>query len=324
MMSPFYSNEKMIKQINHSEGLIAAPFTSMDARGHLDLSVIPAYASWLTHNGVMGTFVCGTTGEGPSLSTQERMLVAEAWAKSRGSLRLIVHVGHNSLPDARIMAEHAQSIKADAIGCMPPQFFKPNGAEAVSDCCGEVANAAPDTPFYYYHIPSMSGVEIKVFDLIPFLVDRIPTFAGVKFTYEDLDDYKACLEYDGGRYDILFGRDEKLLSAVRLGARGAVGSTYNFSAPLYLNLMNNYRKGDLRAAEARQQMAINLIDICINGSWHPIAAFKQLMQFVGVDCGPVRLPIPALKTEEAASLRTLTKEILESAQALKSNPIKST
>lgn len=324
MPRPTNSNQKMIKQINHSEGLIAAPFTPMDSTGKLDLSVIPPYANWLADNGLLGVFVCGTTGEGPSLSTAERMQVAAAWAKSKGNLRLIVHVGHNSLPDARMLAEHAQSIHADAIGCMPPQFFKPNGPAEVSDCCGEVASAAPDTPFYYYHIPSMSGVEIKVANLIPVMADRVPTFAGVKFTYEDLDDYKTCLEYDGGHYDILFGRDEKLLSAVRLGAMGAVGSTYNFAAPLYLNLIDSYLTGDLRSAEALQNIAVNLIDTCIKGPWHPIAAFKQLMQFVGVDCGPTRLPIPALKTDESGALRTLTIDILESDQVRKTNLMKAT
>ena len=61
----------------------------------------------------------------------------------------------------------------------------------------------------------MSGVHVKVAELMPDFQKQIPAFAGVKFTYEDLDDFSNCLQFGDGRYDILFGRDEKLLSALR-------------------------------------------------------------------------------------------------------------
>ncbi len=302
----------MIDQIKKTEGLIAAPFTPMDESGNLELSCIPKYADWLVENGVVGVFICGTTGEGLSLTTEERILAAEAWSQAKGNLRLIVHVGHNSLNDARTLAEHAGSIKADAIGCMPPHFYKPGTIEQVANCCAEVAKAAPDIPFYYYHIPSMSGVDIQVAELLPVLENQLSSFAGIKFTYEDLDDYKACLDYKGGRYDILFGRDENLLQAIRLGALGAVGSTYNFAAPLYLNLINKFKLGDMQTAEKFQSTAIDLINKCASGSWHPIAAFKQLMQLVGVACGPTRLPIPPITRQEAIELEKQTRAVLES------------
>ena len=302
----------MQKLISKTKGLIAAPFTPMDPSGQLDLSRIPDYALWLKQNGVVGAFICGTTGEGPSLTTRERIKVAEAWAEADEGLLLIVHVGHNSLAEAQILAGHAQSIKASAIGCMPPQFFRPGTVGQVAECCAAVPESAPDVPFYYYHIPSMSGVEIKVADLLPVLAERLPAFTGIKFTYEDLDDFKACLEYDNRRYDILFGRDEKLLSAVELGAVGAVGSTYNFAAPLYLKLMNFFHRGDNQAAALLQEQAIGLIETCIKGSWHPIAAFKQLMSFIGVDCGPCRLPIPSLSTNQVQQLEEQTRTFLQS------------
>jgi N-acetylneuraminate lyase len=197
---------------NKTNGLIAAPFTPMHADSSINLGAIEGYAQHLRRHGVVGAFVCGTTGEAMSLTLDERMSVAEKWIeKAPKDLRVIVHVGHTTLGDCRRLASHAQSIGADSISCMAPFFFKPTSAEGLVQWCQQVASAAPELPFYYYHIPSMTGVSIAVFEFLKIACDRIPTLVGVKFTYEDLDDFKRCLDFRSGKYDLLFGRDERLL-----------------------------------------------------------------------------------------------------------------
>ena len=115
-------------------GLIAAPFTPFNQDGSLALATVPAFAALLAHNGVSGAFVCGTTGEGCSLTNAERRSVAEAWrAATPPQLALIVHVGHLSLGDARELARHAQEIGADAIATIAPGFFKPAGPLELAD-----------------------------------------------------------------------------------------------------------------------------------------------------------------------------------------------
>src|SRR5690348_2658987 len=110
----------------HLTGLIAAPFTAFNSDGSLNLTAIEKQAESLVKNRVTGAFICGTTGEGLSLTTVERQKVAERWQDvAAKNLRLIVHVGHAGLADCRILAEHAQKIKASAIGCFAPNFFKP-------------------------------------------------------------------------------------------------------------------------------------------------------------------------------------------------------
>jgi hypothetical protein len=100
---------------NGLHGLIAAPFTAMrpDARLHLEL--IQQQAQRLADNGVLGAFICGTTGEGFSLTTEERMQVAERWlAVAPKQLRVIVHVAHNSQGESRKLAAQAEQIGAYA------------------------------------------------------------------------------------------------------------------------------------------------------------------------------------------------------------------
>jgi N-acetylneuraminate lyase len=286
-----------------TQGLIAAPFTPMGADGAINLNAVDAYARWLHHHQVVGAFICGTTGEGMSLTLNERQQVAERWvATAPPGLRVIVHVGHNSLADCRTLAAHAQSIGADSIACISPFFFKPAGVATLVDWCAQVADAAPRLPFYYYHLPSMSGVSLRVSEFLRVAAPRIPTLAGVKFTYEDLEDFECCLQYEDARFDILFGRDELLLSALRRGARGAVGSTYNYAAPLYQALIAAYAQGDQAKAEDLQALAVRMIRQFLECGAHPVAAFKWFMTRVGVDCGPVRLPLHEPTPEQISAL----------------------
>ncbi|MCC5839399.1 MAG: dihydrodipicolinate synthase family protein [Opitutales bacterium] len=290
---------------NRIRGLVAAPFTPFHADGSVDLAKIAPYANHLSNDGVAGVFVCGTTGEGYSLSIDERMSVAAAWAAALPkSMRLIVHVGHNSIKESRRLSAHAAASGAHAIAMMPPFFFKPSGVEEVVRCCKEVAAAAPELPFYFYHIPSMSGVHLPMAELVPAAAAAIPNFAGIKFTFEDIEDFQKCRGWAGEDYDLFFGRDEILLSALRVGATAAVGSTYNFAAPLYLELIRAFNEGDNTRAEALQAEAVRMIDTVVKGPWHPLAAFKWLMTKVGVDCGPTRLPVNPLTAEQITILES--------------------
>ncbi len=290
-----------MKSILH--GLVAAPFTPFHPDGELNLAAVPRQAELLAHNGVRGAFVCGTTGEGHSLTVAERREVALAWRRALDPARvkLVVHVGHLSLRESRALAAHAQEIGADAIATIAPSFFKPPGVAELVGWCRQVAAAAPNLPFYYYHMPAMTGVTIPVADFLQQAGDQIPTLVGIKFTHEDLFDYGRSGQVAGGRYAMLFGRDEILLAGLSLGAEGAVGSTYNFAAPLYHRIIAAFERGDLKAARAEQSRAQAFISILHRHGG--LVAGKAAMRFVGVDCGGVRPPLRPLSPEQQQHLR---------------------
>jgi N-acetylneuraminate lyase len=283
-------------------GLIAAPYTAFHADGSLNLGAIEKQAQLLTRNHVTGAFVCGTTGEGLSLTTAERQQVADEWIKSAGpALRVIVHVGHAGMADSLVLAAHAQKSGAAAIGCLAPCFFKAAGVNELVRYCAVVAAAAPELPFYYYHIPSMTGVNFPVIEFLQAAADLIPNLAGVKFTYENLMDYSACLEFGDRRFDLLFGRDEILIAGLSLGARGAIGSTYNYVAPGFLRIIAAFDRGDMGLARAEQVRANAVLSQVFRRGG--LTAGKAVMEFVGIDCGPTRLPLCPMTPAEKRSLR---------------------
>ena len=272
-------------------GLVAAPFTPFHADGTLNLQRIDAYAEHLARQGVVGGFVCGTTGEGPSLTLEERKRVAERWVTAApAGFRIIVNVSSTCLDDCRSLAAHAQSAGADGIASLAPYFFHPQGVPGLVTWCEHIAAAAPKTPFFYYHFPAITHFPIRADEFLQAAAGRIPTLAGVKFTFEAIDELAECLTSHHGRFDVLFGRDEKLLAGLEVGAVGAVGSTYNFAAPLYVRLIAAYHRGDRDAARAAQGTATRLIESVVASGACPLGGFKWVMGRLGCDCGPVRLP----------------------------------
>ncbi|MDB6124103.1 MAG: Dihydrodipicolinate synthetase [Pedosphaera sp.] len=282
-------------------GLVAAPFTAMREDGSLNLDMILSQARALAAGGAAGAFICGTTGEGFSLTTAERLRVAGHWlAVAPKQLRVIVHVGHNSMEESRALAHHAEQIGAHAIATIGPNFFRPASVEQLVAYCSQVAGAAPGLPFYFYHMPAMTGVNFAMYDFLKLASQRIPNLAGIKFTHENLMDYTQCLNFELGRFNILFGRDEILLGALALGATGAVGSTYNYMAPIYQQLLAAFKRGDLESARRHQMSAIEIIAVMIRHGGLPAA--KAMMKLIGIDCGPVRLPLQNLSVEQVANL----------------------
>ncbi|MCF2499050.1 dihydrodipicolinate synthase family protein [Dyadobacter chenhuakuii] len=276
----------------HLKGLIAAPFTPMRADGSLNLDLIPAYYQFLKQNGIKGAFICGSTGEGVSMTVSEKKQVAEAWADCAGDdndFTIMPLLGGTCLADCIELAKHAQEIGLDAVSFTSPFYFKPANVEMLAECIITIAERVPDMPFYYYHIPVLTGVGFAMFDLLKVIDGRIPNFAGIKYTHEDFMDFQSCLNFQNGKYDMLWGRDENMLSALAVGAKGAVGSTFNYAAPLYHALIEAFEQNDMAKAGALQQQSIDMIRLL--GKYGGISVGKAYMKVVGMDCGTFRLPV---------------------------------
>ena len=110
-----------------------------------------------------------------------------------------------------------------------------------------------------------------------------------------------CLELDNRRFNVLFGRDEMLLAALAVGAKGAIGSTYNLAGPLYRKVIAAFERGNLDEARRYQALAIEMIRVCYR--YRGLPAFKAAMKLLGQDCGPNRLPLETLNQDEANALK---------------------
>jgi N-acetylneuraminate lyase len=285
-------------------GLVAAAHTPFHADGSLNLAAVERQALHLSSNRITTVFAGGSTGEYCSLTVEERRALAQRWIEvARGSaLRVVIHVGSNCLTDARALAEQAQSLGAIAIAALAPSYFKPCSVDGLIACCAEIVSAAPEMPFYFYDIPGLTGVSFPMTEFLDKAASRLPTLGGLKFTNPDLMTYLQCLRAEGGRWDIPWGVDESLLAALVTGARGAVGSSYNFAAPIYHDVINAFQHGKLEAARLAQHRSAQLIALLCRYGY--MGAAKATMSMIGVDVGPARLPNDSLDPAEQRKLRT--------------------
>lgn len=288
-------------EIKKLSGLYTAVVTPMFENGDINFDAIDTYAQFLISRKLKGVFVNGSTGEGLLLDNDERKAVAEKWIRYADKLDILIHVGSTSYKLAADLASHAQSIGARAISAMGPCFMQPGNVNDLVAFNKKIAEAAPNTPYYYYHIPVRSGVNLNMVDFLKEAGEQIETFSGIKYTSNNIWEQMKCLSEQNGRFDILHGHDETLISGLTFGTKGSIGTSYNISSPIFYRLMDAFNAGDIKKAMEIQNYGNGLVDImCGYGS--TIAAIKAMIEYFDIPCGPARLPGKSLSVEQKAQI----------------------
>lgn len=291
-------------------GLLVAPFTPFDSKGEVDLSPIDDYAKLLDNNGLKGVFINGSSGEGYMLTVEERMKLAEKWvAAAPKSFKIIVHVGATCIKDSYRMAQHAQEIGAFGVGAMASPFPKAGRVEELVKYCEEIACGAPQLPFYFYHIPVLNGVYLPMLPFLKAVDGRIPNFAGIKYTNENLYEYNQCMKYADGKFDMLHGLDETILSGLVMGgAQGGISGTGNYIGNILTGVIDAYNRGNIQEACDLQNYAQDVINVIAQYRGN-IVCGKRIMKLIGLDLGINRTPFQNITPEEEKSIQEALERI---------------
>lgn len=288
-------------------GLIAAAFTPMNEDESINLKRVEPLYNYYKQNGIKGVFLNGSTGEGLSLTYNERLHLCEEWGKIvDDDFKLIVHIGSNSLKEAKEFAIHAGKNGVDGISMIGPFYQKPSTVEILVEMCAQVAAQVPDIPFYYYHIPIFTGFDFSMVDFLKHSSKKIPNLAGLKFSDSNLSEYNLCRAFQGGKYNILYGNDEMFLAGIATGAKGFIGSTYNLFPGLYQEIREAFKTNRMDHARELQVKAIQFVKVLDRFNYN--AASKAAMKMIGVDCGASRLPFRTLNGSQTTSLKKDLKE----------------
>lgn len=284
-------------------GLIAATFTPFDANNQVDLNIIPQYKNLLAHNNIKGAFICGTTGESSSTSFEEKKQVIDAWSQyQEDNFKVIAMVSGTNQKEGVALAKASAEANIYGISLNAPYYFKTATVRQLVDFIKPIAAAAPDQAVYFYHIPVLTHVHLNMLEFLDIAGKEIENFAGIKYTHNDLMEFNRCLRVEHGKYDILWGWDETCLAGLAMGAKGAVGSTYNFAAPLYNDILAAFQSGDMEKAKKLQELSIDFISLY--AKYGGAAVGKTIMSMVGLDCGSFRAPIKTLDSIETQALHT--------------------
>jgi len=275
------------------EGVIPAVPTPFNEREDVNHEAMTRLIDRLIEQGVGGLFINGSTAEWWSLTDDERMALAEtAVAAAAGRTRVMVHVGASSTRAAVRLAEHAESIGADAVSALPP-VGRTFPAQAVWDHFAAIGRSCA-LPLYLYHLPQQYGDLITVEKFIEAL-DIIPTLAGAKFSSYRVDELICLRTQAGDRLNVLSGCGEQLLSATACGAEGSICTWYNLLPRLGNHIIACVKAGDVEEARKHEEILVRAGRLWIPNS---LGYLKRLIARRGIDVGQPRRPWPPLSHED--------------------------
>ena len=277
-------------------GAWPALITPTAAEGGVNVAVLRELAGYLAGKKVGGLYLCGSTGEGLYLSTDERRLVTETViAEVKGRVPLIVHVGSVTTRDAVALAKHARQCGANGISSVLPTL-NPD-LQSVYLHYQAIAAAAPDLPFF----PYLFGARTDAGTLMRELLARIPNLGGAKYTGPDMFEIRKLLDMREPKgWTIFSGMDEQCVFAAMFGVRGNIGSTLNAMPGVYGEIRRCVEAGEWQQA-VELQVKVNRVTNVLISFGFP-GALREMMKMIGFDCGEPRQPISPLAADKRAAL----------------------
>jgi len=282
-------------------GAWPALLTPSTPDGGVDVHMLEQLTAYLLDKGADGLYVCGSTGEGVSLSVPERCRVAETVAaRVAGHVPLIIHVGAVATRDAVALARHARALGVAGVASILPPFGR--GIAATYAHYAAIAAAVPDVPFY----PYLFGGQVDALTLLQELIARIPNLGGAKYTGSDMFELQALVDLAGARcsetgWTIFSGMDEQCLFAALFGSPANIGSTLNLMPGAYKALRASYEAGDVLRARDLQVRANRVTRVLHRFGF--FGAMFEGLRYLGLDCGEPRLPNLPMPVESHATFR---------------------
>jgi len=278
-------------------GLSTAILTPFDAHGDLKLEHMPSLLDFQRQAGIDGVVVCGTNGEGTSLSVTERKQTLEAVMAHRGGLLVVAATGAASVTDAVDLTGHAETVGADGALVLPPIFYKSPTSQGLADYFRRVMDAA-DLPCLLYNIPQFSAITITD-EVLALLADH-PNLTGIK---DSTGDWTSTSHFITAypQLRIFPGSDRVLARGLAAGAAGAISGGANAFPELIVAVHTAYEaQPDGQDATEAQKRLDGVIDITVR--YPLVAVSKSVIANRGLPRLSVRSPLVDLSRTQEESL----------------------
>ena len=286
-------------------GFFVALVTPFDGQNRLNEGALCAIIERTLSQGASGMLLGGSSGECFLMSHEERVRGFEVAAQFRGRTRLMASCAAISTDEAIDYAKRAAALGYDALVSTVPFYYK-LGLDNIARYFRDIREAV-DLPLFLYNFPGNTGVEIDLShpEIRRMLTDG--TIAGVKQTSLNLHQIERLRDLNPGLV-IYGGYDEVYLGARILGADGAIGSTFNFTLPLFVQIEDAYARRDIEAAQRLQTRANHIMQALVECSLFP--SIKHILNVQGIDAGECRRPFPRLTDAQKAHVEKVVAENL--------------
>ncbi len=285
------------------EGVATALVTPMNEDGSINFDRLKTLIDEQIQAGIPALVICGTTGESATMTLEEHTKVIRfATQCAKGRVKIIAGAGSNDTACAADLAKEAEEAGADALLIVTPYYNKAtqNGLVAHYKYIAERVSL----PIILYNVPSRTGVNIKP-ETYAKLAD-IDNIVAIKEANGDISSVVKTRLLCGDKLDIYSGNDDQIVPIMALGGKGVISVLSNVMPKETVELCDKMLNGDLEGAAAMQIELSSLIDALFI-EVNPIPC-KEAMNLMGMNMGPVRLPMtPMEESTKAVLIKELKK-----------------
>ncbi len=255
-------------------------------------------------NGTDSIIICGTTGESATMTEEEHMeCVKFAIERTKGRLPVIAGTGSNCTRTAIEMSKEAVADGADALLLVTPYYNKATQAGLIAHYTAIAKEAK--APIIMYSVASRTGCNLEPATVAE-LVKNVENIVGIKEASGNIAQVAKIMSLTDGNIDLYSGNDDQIVPLLSLGGKGVISVLANVAPRETHDICERFFAGDIEGSAALQLKAVPLIDqlFC---EVNPIPV-KRAVTLMGIDCGPLRMPLTPLTPEHERSLAEAMKD----------------
>lgn len=250
------------------------------------------------NNGTDSIIICGTTGESATMSEKEHMeCVKFAIERTKGRLPIMAGTGSNCTRTAIDMSKEAASYGADGLLVVTPYYNKATQEGLVGHYTAVAKEAK--APIIMYSVASRTGCNIEPATAAR-LIKEVDNIVGIKEASGNISQVAKIMHLTDGKADLYSGNDDQIVPILSLGGKGVISVLSNVAPQETHDICAKFFEGDVKGSLELQLKAIPLIEqlFC---EVNPIPV-KKAMKLMGMDCGPLRMPLTELTPQHEESL----------------------
>jgi 4-hydroxy-tetrahydrodipicolinate synthase len=280
--------------------IVTAMVTPFDHKGNIDFAKTTKLVNYLLENGTDSIVVAGTTGESPTLTTEEKVaLFRHVVSVVNGRVPVIAGTGSNNTHASIELTKKAEEAGVDAVMLVAPYYNKPN-QEGLYQHFKAIAEST-SLPVMLYNIPGRSVVNISVDTVVR--LSEIPNIVAIKDASGNLDTMTEMIARTREDFLLYSGDDNITLPVLAIGGAGVVSVASHIIGNEMQQMIAAFEAGELAKAAKLHQKLLPIMK-GLFAAPNPVPV-KTALQLKGLDVGSVRLPLVPLTEQERIELMNL-------------------
>lgn len=279
--------------------LITAMVTPFDGQGEIDFKATKNLLEHLINNGTDAVVVAGTTGESPTLSTEEKLeLFSFVIKEVNGRIPVIAGTGTNNTKASIELTKEAEKLGADGIMLVAPYYNRPN-QEGLYAHFKAIAEAT-SLPIMVYNIPGRTACNIEVDTIVK--LSHIDNIVSVKEASGNLDAMAEIIERTDENFALYSGDDGLTLPVLAIGGKGIVSVASHIVGNEMKEMIDLFNAGNHKSASAIHRKLLPTFQALFSAP--SPAPLKAVLNLTGIPVGDVRLPLVPLSEEQIEILKS--------------------